>query len=93
MMAGAVYLLHFAEKYYHAQHYLGFTEDLEARIERHKTGNGSPLVRAVVNAGIEIELARTWSGDRKLERRLKDRHNTPKQLCPICRGDQQMEVI
>lgn len=85
-MAGIVYLLHFDKPYYHAQHYLGYTRDLESRIERHKGGNGSPLVAAVVNAGIDIVVARTWSGDRNLERRLKNRHNTPRQLCPICRN-------
>ena len=76
---GTVYLLHFSEPYYHARHYLGYTNNLEARIERHKAGNGSPLVAAVVAAGIGVELARTWNGDRHLERRLKNRKNTPRQ--------------
>lgn len=40
---------------------------------------------AAARAGIGWTLARTWDGDRNLERRLKNRHNGPK-LCPICRA-------
>ncbi len=28
---GLIYLLHFERSYHHARHYLGYTEDLEAR--------------------------------------------------------------
>jgi len=42
---------------------------------------------AVSRASIGWTLARTWKGGRDLERRLKNRHNSPK-LCPICRGEQ-----
>ena len=71
-----------------ARHYLGWTTNLEARLHEHKTGNGSAIMAAVALAGVGWELARTWDGDRKLERRLKNRHNSPK-LCPICRGDER----
>jgi predicted GIY-YIG superfamily endonuclease len=83
---GTIYLLHFEPAYKHASHYLGWTEDIDARIDRHQRGQGSPLVAAAVAAGCAINLARTWEGDRKLERKLKNRKNTPRQLCPICRG-------
>jgi hypothetical protein len=36
-------------------------------------------------AGIGVDLVRTWPGDRSLERRLKRRHNSPR-LCPLCRS-------
>ncbi|MBB5085041.1 putative GIY-YIG superfamily endonuclease [Nonomuraea endophytica] len=31
-MTGTVYLLHFAQPYRHARHYLGWTTDLQARL-------------------------------------------------------------
>jgi hypothetical protein len=38
-------------------------------------------------SGIDWKLVRVWTGDRRLERRLKRRKNTPRQLCPVCRGE------
>ena len=82
-----VYLLHFAEKYKNVQHYLGYTTDLEKRMKRHKNGHGARLVKQVTEAGIEWEVARVWEdGDKKLERKLKKGHNSPK-LCPICKRE------
>lgn len=87
----AIYLLHFSEPYQHAQHYLGFVdtdrhsfeEALESRLEFHRKGRGSRLLRAVSKAGIDWVVARTWKdGTRTDERRLKGRSNT--RLCPIC---------
>ena len=81
---GHIYLLHFDPPLAHARHYLGWTQDLEQRIATHRAGQGSPLVAAAVAAGSEIQVARTWSDvDRHFERRLKNRHETPR-LCPIC---------
>ena len=79
----AVYLLHFDKPLKHARHYLGYADDIEARLERHRAGNGSRLMAVVTKAGITWQLVRTWSGDRAFERRLKSRHNTPA-LCQIC---------
>ena len=87
---GTVYLVHFDQPYYHAQHYLGWSEDVNARLDRHLSGNGSKLLRAVSKANIGFRVVRTWDGDRKLERRLHKQKNSPK-LCPICKG--KCEVI
>jgi len=62
-MAGVVYLLHFSRPYCHAKHYLGWTEDLQTRLEAHRTGTGARLTQVVVEQGITLELARTWDGD------------------------------
>jgi predicted GIY-YIG superfamily endonuclease len=93
---GTVYLIHFetplgdlSNPRGQAQHYLGYTDDLEARLERHREGNGSAIMAAVSEAGIGWRCVRTWEGDRTLERRLKDRHNSPK-LCPVCKMGRQM---
>jgi len=81
-----IYLIHFNEKLKHSQHYLGFTEDLDSRLERHRAGNGARLMEVVTKAGIEWKLARTWLGDRKLERKLKSRKASTR-LCPLCAGE------
>ena len=78
-----LYLLHFDPPYRHAGHYLGYTEDLEGRLARHKRGKGGVLIKAAVRAGCSVVVARTWgNGSRDEERRLKGRSLRP--LCPIC---------
>jgi predicted GIY-YIG superfamily endonuclease len=87
---GTVYLLCFSEAYRRARHYLGFASlgfasDLEARLAEHRAGRGARLIQMIVAAGIDFTLARTWEGDRTLERQLKNGHNARARLCPICR--------
>lgn len=82
-MKDVVYLICFARPYHHARHYLGTTKDLKSRLATHLAGRGSPLVRAVVRAGIGCTVVRTWKGGRTLERRLKNGKNVPR-LCPRC---------
>ena len=79
-----LYLIHFEAKYKHAQHYLGLSNDLPRRMDEHRSGQGSALMKAVTQAEIPWDVVRTWKhADRMLERQLKSRHNTWK-LCPIC---------
>ncbi len=80
-----VYLLHFLKPYRHAKHYLGYSTNLDKRITDHLAGMGARLLEVVTDARIEWKLARTWPGDRELERKLKNRKEAPK-LCPICNG-------
>lgn len=81
---GTVYLLHFSSPYRHAGHYLGFTAgELETRLVEHQTGAGANLVRVIINAGLSFELARTWRGGRRLERRIKTLGGA-RRVCPIC---------
>lgn len=82
-----VYLLHFAQPYKHARHYVGYSELLTARLAHHRKGTGARLMAAVSAAGIEVTVARVWKGaDRTFERRI---HNYARsaQLCPMCTGD------
>jgi len=86
-----VYLIHFDKPVGdadnprgQAQHYLGYTDDLDARLEQHRAGNGARLLEVLRERGIGWRLVRTWSGDRRLERKLKNQKNSPR-LCPICR--------
>ena len=78
-----VYLIHFATKLAHAQHYLGSTDDLPARLARHRSGHGARLMQVITEHGIPWQLVRTWPGDRKLERELK-RYKASTRLCPLC---------
>src|SRR5262249_60539998 len=55
-----VYLIHFNQKYHHAGHYIGLTDDLDARLECHTSGNGARLMEVITSAGITWQLARTW---------------------------------
>src|SRR5438270_7808545 len=83
---GSVYLLCFDRPYHHARHYVGWTIDTDParRFAEHLAGQGSPLVRAVVAAGIAVRLVLTVPGDRGLERRWHNRHGT--RVCPRCRS-------
>jgi predicted GIY-YIG superfamily endonuclease len=84
-VAGTVYVLHFEPAYRHARHYIGWALDVDARLELHRRGRGPPLIAAVIDAGVELTLAATFSGSRHLERRLKRWPKTA-QLCPVCRA-------
>jgi predicted GIY-YIG superfamily endonuclease len=81
-----IYLIHFGEAYRHARHYIGSTDDLAERLKRHAAGQGARLMEVITAAGISWAVARTWSGDKKLERKLKSRKNAPT-LCPFCAGE------
>jgi predicted GIY-YIG superfamily endonuclease len=80
---GTVYLIHLDAAYKHARHYIGWTADLDTRLEAHRNGRGARLMEVITDAGITWRLARTWPGGRDRERAIKDRHNAPR-LCPVC---------
>ncbi len=84
--AVTIYLLHFAEPYQHAQHYLGSAVDLAARLAQHGTSSGARLMQVVQEAGIKWEVARTWEGTRETEAKFKRaQHN--RKLCPLCQQE------
>lgn len=90
-----VYLLHFAEPIapgrHTAQHYLGSAEDLAPRVNAHRHGNGARFTEVAHERGIPFVIARTWEGDRALERRLKRRKEGPR-LCPLCNGRHAVQM-
>lgn len=89
-----VYILKFIDpetgqpkKFHHAAHYCGWSEWLARRLNHHRSGSGSLLMRAVVHSGLDFVVCRTFVGqDRNFERRIKNRKNLAK-FCPVCRGD------
>ena len=84
---GQVYLICFDAHYHHAKHYIGFAQNgVDNRLERHRSGQGSRLLRAVMQAGINFDVVRVWNDvDRNFERKLKKRKNS-KHFCPRCGG-------
>lgn len=84
---GSCYLLHFEPPYKHAGHYLGWTSRaVTERYGDHITGKGSPLVKAAVEAGCAVVIARVWHDvDRHFERALKNQKNS-RRLDPIANG-------
>jgi hypothetical protein len=78
-----VYLLHLDAPLKHARHYLGFSEDIQERVRRHRSGRGATFMRAIAKEGISWHVSRIWDGDRELERILKIQHNAS-HLCPTC---------
>lgn len=84
---GIVYLIHFAQPFKHAQHYIGWTNFgcLEQRMRHHRNGNGARLMHIVTKAGIEWTVVRTWENATKsFERRLK-RTRKASIYCPVCK--------
>lgn len=91
----AVYILHFGKpiggesKRGKAQHYVGTTGDFERRKGEHLNGrsSGSPLVKAAIEKGVEVEVAEVWQGEgRNFEKKIKA-HKRTKDFCPICKGE------
>ena len=75
------YLICLDQPYFHARHYVGFSDDIQRRIQTHRKGQGSPLLAAALAAGIDFRLVRVWPGaDRHFERKLHNRHGS--RLCP-----------
>lgn len=83
-MTATAYLVHLHAPFGHAQHYLGWSEQLGHRLGHHAAGTGSNLLRHVRLAGITWSLVRVWPGaTRTTERQLHDRGGASR-LCPFC---------
>lgn len=76
-------MIHFERPLAHAQHYIGWTQDEEVRIERHQDGRGSRLLAAVQAQGIPWRVVRRWRGTRDHERYLKNLRHGPA-FCSVC---------
>ena len=83
---GTVYLLHFDSKYKHAQHYIGWTQNLEQRLIEHASGRGARLIAVIVAAGISFSLVRTWEQVTKGQERKFKKWKKASDLCPVCRS-------
>jgi len=75
-----VYLLHFETKLAHAQHYLGSTDNLEARLHCHYHGQGARLMAVVTELGITWQVARTLAGRPQAGTRVETLQGLPAAL-------------
>ena len=80
---GVIYMLHFHQPYKHAMHYVGWTEDLLHRLDRHASGTGARLVEVIWQAGIGFTLVRICEGTRHTERAIKHAGGATR-YCPAC---------
>jgi predicted GIY-YIG superfamily endonuclease len=84
-----VYLIHFERPHRHAGHYIGWSGDIEARLDCHRAGTGARLLRVLEGEGIGWKVALVWEGrGRSFERRLKKRKppwRSVAEFCPECR--------
>lgn len=82
------YLIHFDQPISDgrpAQHYLGWSNDIDAREAEHRAGRGARLIQVAIERGINFRRVRVWEGySRTDERKLKNRRDA-RALCPICR--------
>lgn len=88
-----LYIIHFAEPFHHARHYVGITsQSLKTRLKKHRNKDGSRITRAAVQAGIKLESIHLIGeyNDREEARaaeiKLKSRHQGT-MMCPKCRLD------
>jgi len=91
-----VYLLHLASPLSgsRAQHYIGYSRDVRARILSHQAGHGARFTRAAVNQHIPFDVVRFWpcptmTSAMYVERSLKRRHNHA-DYCPICQARREL---
>ena len=87
-MTWKLYIIHFNRSFHHARHYIGIAQDAKKRLKRHKAGDGSRLVRAVIYTDIKIRMNvigefEDFSTAHQAEKVLKKKHST-KKYCPIC---------
>jgi predicted GIY-YIG superfamily endonuclease len=82
----AVYILHFDHPLKHAAHYVGWANDVSARLAHHRNGTGARLCQVLNELGIGYELARVFEGkDKTFERKLKNTNHTAR-YCPMCQA-------
>lgn len=81
---GDVYVVHLAERFGHAQHYIGWSRSLRNRLWHHHRGSGAHFLREVNRAGIKWAVVAVHRNvDRHFERALKNRGSAAR-CCPPC---------
>lgn len=87
----STYILHFNEPLSPstAQHYVGWTVDLDGRLQRHRAGNGGRLPAVFKERGIDFVVGRVWTFQTRKEARhqewlLKHVVKQAKRFCAVC---------
>ncbi|MGO9957864.1 MAG: hypothetical protein ACLP50_18155 [Solirubrobacteraceae bacterium] len=55
-----IYLLHFSCRYRHAQHYFGFTDDIDRRLAELLAGRGSHLLALTLVSNMRLVSSRSF---------------------------------
>jgi predicted GIY-YIG superfamily endonuclease len=80
-----VYLVHLERPLPGGRHYVGYTDDLEKRIELHRAGQGAKFLKQANEAGIGWIVVRVWmNADRDKERSIKGM--SARIVCPVCKA-------
>lgn len=83
---GFLYLLHWRDRSGRVEHYIGWTQNLEARMKAHSSASGGcPTTRRFRRTGMRGRLVRLWRGTTRGERRLQQTLTFPLD-CPLCCG-------
>lgn len=88
-----LYAFHLHKRLAHAQHYTGITTDPIRREREHVRGQGSPLIKAAIEAGITysfiiISEHKGYSDAKEAERRRKNRGGA-KKWRPVCKSQRR----
>lgn len=93
LKAGYVYVIHFCEKFHHAEHYIGCTRSIKSRLTAHANGLGSNLIAHHMKNGGQWQLASLYNCTiaemRKIERSFKNVKNGGS-FCSICSPSKYM---
>lgn len=85
-----IYVLHFHTRLAHAEHYVGSTQNLKARLAAHAEGHGSRLTRELHRRGTAWTLSALYETSKRnqlrIERTLKQQKNGPR-YCTLCNPD------
>jgi len=96
-----VYLIHFQQTIgtakHSAQHYIGSTNNVPGRLQRHRSGRGARILQYCNKTAIDYNVIRVWlCSDQKTamqwERQLK-RYKNSKKLCPKCNPKTAMQYM
>src|SRR5260370_3554788 len=59
-----VYLIHLDHALKHAKHYLGFSEDVQDRVQQHRNVRGATFMKAIIKEVTTVHVSRICDGDR-----------------------------
>jgi hypothetical protein len=89
---GYVILFHFTTPYKHARHCFDWAEDIGERIRAHyaRETRGPALIRAALDGGSALKVARIWPGTKDQLLVARSGGNASR-YCPECRVTRRIE--
>jgi predicted GIY-YIG superfamily endonuclease len=85
---GSLYLVHFGRpigsRRHQAQHYIGWAQDVDARIGEHLAGRGARILAYVASQDIAVVTYVLATGATRADERRVKRHRHHAHYCPLC---------